>query len=134
MTQSPDEASPRRWPRFLSSPNLGGWLTITNCGLWAIVAFAGQFGIGPLAYAAWVAWWPIAWFWYLPRLGGLPSVSEVVFQCVIVGPNALLWGYGIAWVVRAIQRRNQAIRDRPGFEVIFPEAPQEPRDEEHRVP
>jgi hypothetical protein len=106
---------------FLKLPTRGGKLTILNCLLWTIVAIGVAAGIPLLTLPALVACWPLACGVFLPSIGH-PSKSSVVFSCIVIGANSLLWGYGISWIWSLIARRRRPQR---GFEVL-PATPRSP--------
>jgi hypothetical protein len=91
---------------FLGRPTRGGRLTIANCLLWAIIMVALATKQTALVVVLVVTcWWPIAWLFIMPNLGGRrddPSAaSGLIIASVAIGVNSLLWGYGISWVLSA---------------------------------
>jgi hypothetical protein len=108
--------------RFFGWPNRGGRLTILNCLLWLVVAIGVWTNLTPLLMLAIFAWWPVAWLFVLPTMGGM-SKSNIVVACVAIGVNSFMWGYGI-WGIEtlfAMRRQRKKIVPR-GFDCIV-EAP-----------
>lgn len=105
---------------FLGTPTLGGKLTILNCLIWAVVAVGEATHHPFLTYPSIIVCWPIAGFCQAVDLAH-PSPEDVIVNCVIIGINSVLWGYGIAWIASAIHRmmRPTGPEDRRhGFDVI----------------
>lgn len=94
---------------ILRRPKLGGRLAIVN-GLALVALFVLIHMRGEQANERAVAWigfvlsLPIAWFFVLPRPDYQPTVEGMVFICIIMGLNSLVWGYGLAWLCHAFYR------------------------------
>jgi len=106
--------------RKLGRPNLGGVLTLVNCFFWgAVVLSPDRIHFIPPLFQ-WIVM-ALLLFMSLPiailcLLSGAPrGAAEVVLQCVTIGANGVLWGYGLAWLVnlgrgraaRRIQKRRK---------------------------
>jgi hypothetical protein len=104
--------------KFLSMPTRGGKLTILNCLLWAIVALGVAVDRPALTLPGLIACWPIAWWFILPGLLGGYGYQDMVVECVVIGMNSLLWGYGISWVLSLFEKRRVAREGVRGFEVV----------------
>ncbi len=48
---------------------------------------------------------PIALPFILPTVGDQPSEADVIGHCIIIGINALAWGYGLSWLWENVCRR-----------------------------
>ena len=108
---------------FLGRPTRGGKLTIVNCLLWVIAALALATQQTVLATSlVLVCWWPMAWLFIMPTMGGRRP-AEFVVAVVAVGVNSLLWGYGISWLLSLVHGERRARRSGGaggGFEVVTP--------------
>jgi len=109
-------------------PTLAGSLAIFNGLSWLCLFLLvrllykpigdGLFGVLCIAWVFVLAL-PAAWFWLLfPALDHSPTLEETIQFCVVLGVNALLWGRGLA----AILRRTTLVPIRP--------APGEPTPQE----
>ena len=87
-----------------------------NCLLWGVAAAGVVTGVGLLTYAAVVACWPVAFWFFLPTLNR--TREEVLLACMMTGVNAFVWGYGLSWVLTLMKGRPGPESDRRGFEVI----------------
>ncbi len=106
-------------------PRLGGWLSIGNLTLWAVLslpvtpATSLDFGYvwNTLILAALFATsLPILWtFVFIPAVNVRIGYEHVVGFCVILTLNSFLWGYGVAGLWRMIRGPS---RPRPE---LFPE-------------
>jgi hypothetical protein len=47
---------------------------------------------------------PLALPFMLPQLDNSPTLAEIVLKSVVVGLNAMAWGYGLAALWRKIAR------------------------------
>lgn len=103
--------------KFFGAPNLGGWLTIGNCSFWACTFLGIRLGetylknyspnaASQLIFAVLMLVFsvPLALPFLLPQLDYTPTLSHIVLGSVVIGLNALIWGYGLAWIVRRIGR------------------------------
>lgn len=89
-------------------PSLGGWLAIGNCLTIASIIGALQlsdqelpnWAFIPAAVVLYFLTFPIACWALLPQLDGGPTYEQIVFQAVIIGVNSIVWGYGMAWVIK----------------------------------
>jgi len=106
---------------FFGMPTRGGKLTIVNCLIWVIVMIGIVTNSSPLQLPEIVVCWPVAWlFLLLTSPDGRPwSIDVAVANCVIIGVNSFLWGYGISWFLSLPQKWRSGRRvERRGFEVI----------------
>lgn len=101
---------------LFAMPTRGGKLTIVNCLLWGVAAVGIVTDVEPLAYAAVVACWPVAFWFFLPTLNR--TREEILLACVMAGVNAFVWGYGLSWILSLMKRRSGPEREPLGFEVI----------------
>ncbi|MGC1272365.1 MAG: hypothetical protein WBC44_01565 [Planctomycetaceae bacterium] len=93
---------------------LGGTLSIVNCFFWVCIVA----GVRELPEWAVTALMPLMVFLALPigvlcllptHTGG-PLEFEIVLTAVGFGINGLLWGHGLAWIIRSVGRRFDWIR------------------------
>ena len=100
--------------KFLGRPTLGGWLTIANCLAWAafiLVTRPGPHELNGVIMAVVVVVFfiiaaPLAILFWLPTFGH-PSFDDIMAQSVMAGLNSILWGYGLAWVIRKIRAQER---------------------------
>ena len=102
---------------FFGVPSRSGWLTILNCAFFA-AAFSGMLGDadpkhftgGLVLIAAILLSMPLAIFVLLPQLDYSPALSDIIVKAVVVGFNAVVWGYGLSFLIRKLvgERRSAA--------------------------
>jgi len=111
---------------FLGKPTLGGWLTIANCCGWAVV----------MLWAHWHSWNPSLFDQMVLMVGFLVLSPPLALFCMFTQPlhqgpgdvyvfsvtagiNSMIWGYGIAAIVRWNSGKMNKLRERQrGFEVV----------------
>jgi hypothetical protein len=107
---------------FLTPLSLGGKLTVVNANFWVIfvllargnllsrdlpygIAYPGEVLIVvmslPLVCLVPTITGPTGIWAILPTIG-LPGVWGLLVAVVILGSNAFLWGYGLAWIIERI--------------------------------
>lgn len=99
--------------RFFGMPTLGGWLTIVNCGFFAALFSLSQFlpsvmdKLGPafIVLPLIVFSLPLAIFVLLPGLDYSPTLFDIFAEAIVVGVNALIWGYGLSFFIHWARRR-----------------------------
>jgi len=99
--------------RFLGLPSLGGTLAIVN-GLLIVGIIlldsthyfrpdGGEF------YLLWIMAFlssPLALPFLLPSMGP-PTANEIIGNCIAIGINSFIWGYGTAWIWSKLVRRRR---------------------------
>jgi hypothetical protein len=111
--------------KFFGRPTLGGWLSMLN-GLLVVVIVAGlrfaprvlddqelYFILPLVALTA-----PLSGGIWWPRIGGGPTNLEVIVDCVLIGLNSLLWGYGVAAIISRASAGFRRLRFRHSSETI----------------
>lgn len=104
MTQIMSE-KPASW-----IPNLGGWLSILNGLAFLCLVELSQMierhqPVLFLTVCFFVLGFPCLWpFLLTPRLHG-PCESDIVTAAVMVGVNSFCWGYGLAAILRWVDRK-----------------------------
>jgi hypothetical protein len=88
--------------------SLGGVLSIVN-GLGWVCLLAGLRYLPEVAVTLLMPLMillalPIGVFALMPTTG-IPSPAEMVSAAVVLGVNSLIWGHGVAWVVRWVGRQ-----------------------------
>lgn len=95
------------WAKFLGRPTRGGWLTIMNCCCLALFMLLVHWSnpnpkntalIIVLTSVMILLLSPLSILFWMPGLGPT-QLDQIVFQAVTAGLNAILWGYGISWML-----------------------------------
>lgn len=99
--------------RFLGLPSLGGTLAIVNClsifGIFLLIRTRYFRPDGGESYLLWIMAFlssPLALPFLLPSMGP-PTANEIIGNCIAIGTNSFIWGYGIAWVWSKLFRRRR---------------------------
>lgn len=99
--------------RFLGLPSLGGKLAIVNCLLWVGIFWLFQNRLFLpsaaemcLSYVLMFLSLPLAFPILLPSTGTRTEI-EVFTNCIWIGINSFVWGYGIAWAWSKFFRRRR---------------------------
>lgn len=105
--------------RFFGWPTLGGWLTIGNCLGWAGIQLflfvAGPRGLDNitstiLTVVFLVISSPLAFAFWLPNFARDPSFDDIIAMAVMAGVNAIVWGYGLAWIAGKVTERTRELK------------------------
>jgi hypothetical protein len=112
--QSPCELNRGSLPCRPHLISMGGWLSFLNGGFWILLftlaTFAPKFIEPILGLFLTIAIFmsvPLAtpYFFVFRCSLSTPTVAEIVIQASVFGTNSLVWGYGIAWLVKRMTRR-----------------------------
>jgi hypothetical protein len=117
------DVNPYECPRELNSSSLptsrrfvslGGWLSFINGGFWIILFATASHApkfiepiFGLLLTLAIFMSVPLGlpYFFVFRCSLSVPTVAEVVTQAIVFGTNSLVWGYGMAWLIKRMTRR-----------------------------
>lgn len=94
--------------------NLGSWLAILNCVAWVLLVLIAR---SSDSYASLIVPFmivlslPFAIFSFFQS--GLPAEWEIVLGCTAIGLNSLVWGHGLAAILRRLFPSPKARDEQP---------------------
>jgi hypothetical protein len=87
--------------KFIAArPTVGGWLTLFNIVIVLALILTHEY-IPRVLVVGFILFLslPISWIFILPCQPPI-TLPVVIAECLAIGLNAFLWGYGMAWLIR----------------------------------